>query len=143
MATQLEPLVGTSARLLFASGLFAAGLTSAITAPLAAAYATVGVLGWSTGLKSRNFRFVWASIVLIGTGLAFFGTRPIHAILLAQAVNAFLLPLLTGCLLFVMNQKSLLGSYTNGILANTLGGIVFFIVTCLGIFQFLRTLGIV
>ncbi len=143
MATQLEPLVGTSARLLFASGLFAAGLTSAITAPLAAAYATVGVLGWSTGLKSRNFRFVWASIVLIGTGLAFFGTCPIHAILLAQAVNAFLLPLLTGCLLFVMNQKSLLGSYTNGILANTLGGIVFFIVTCLGIFQFLRTLGIV
>ncbi len=143
MATQLEPLVGTSARLLFASGLFAAGLTSAITAPLAAAYATVGILGWSTSLKSRNFRLVWASIVLIGTGLAFFGTRPIHAILLAQAANAFLLPLLTGCLLFVMNQKSLLGSYTNGILANTLGGSVFLIVTSLGIFQLLRTLGIV
>ena len=143
MATQLEPLVGTSARLLFASGLFAAGLTSAITAPLAAAYATVGVLGWPTSLKSRNFRFVWAGIVLIGTGLAFFGTRPIHAILLAQAANAFLLPLLTGCLLFVMNRKSLLGSYTNGILANTLGGIIFLIVTGLGVFQFLRTLGIV
>ena len=48
MAVQLEPLLGPWARVFFAAGLLAAGLTSAITAPLAAAYATAGALGWPT-----------------------------------------------------------------------------------------------
>ena len=47
MARQLEPLLGPQARWLFGLGLFAAGLTSAITAPLAAAWATAGLLGWT------------------------------------------------------------------------------------------------
>jgi manganese transport protein len=40
MAAQLQPLLGPAAKWLFAGGLLAAGLTSAITAPLAAAYAS-------------------------------------------------------------------------------------------------------
>ena len=143
MAKQLEPLVGSHARLLFATGLFAAGLTSAITAPLAAAYATAGMLGWSVDLDTGKVRLVWSAVVLIGTGLAFLGQQPLLAILLAQAVNACLLPLLAICLLFVMNQQNLLGSYTNGILANMAGGAVVLIVTGLGIFQFFRVWGVI
>lgn len=143
IAKQLEPLVGSHAPLLFASGLFAAGLTSAITAPLAAAYATAGVLGWSVDLDSGKVRLVWSTVVLIGTGLAFLGQHPLVAILLAQAVNACLLPLLAGCLLFVMNQQKLLGSYTNGMLANMAGGAVVLIVTGLGVFQFFRVFGMI
>lgn len=45
MAVQLEPLLGEAAHYFFAIGLFAAGLTSAITAPLAGAYAVCGMLG--------------------------------------------------------------------------------------------------
>ncbi|MGB1092723.1 MAG: Nramp family divalent metal transporter, partial [Oceanobacter sp.] len=40
MVTQIEPVAGEYARVLFSLGLFTAGFTSAITAPLAAAYAT-------------------------------------------------------------------------------------------------------
>ena len=143
IAKQLEPLVGSHAPLLFATGLFAAGLTSAITAPLAAAYATAGVLGWSVDLDTGKVRLVWSAVVLIGTGLAFFGQQPLVAILLAQAVNACLLPLLAGCLLVVMNQQNLLGSYTNGMLANMAGGTVVLIVTGLGVFQFFRVFGMI
>lgn len=143
IAKQLEPLVGSHAPLLFATGLFAAGLTSAITAPLAAAYATAGVLGWSVDFDSGKVRLVWSTVVLIGTGLAFLGQHPLVAILLAQAVNACLLPLLAGCLLFVMNKQNLLGSYTNGILANMAGGAVVLIVTGLGVFQFFRVFGMI
>ena len=143
MAKQLEPLVGSHARLLFATGLFAAGLTSAITAPLAAAYATAGVLGWSVDVDTGKVRLVWSAVILIGTGLAFFGRQPLLAILLAQAVNACLLPLLAGCLLFVMNKHKLLGSYTNGALANVAGGAVVLIVTGLGVFQFFRVWGVI
>ena len=143
IARQLEPLVGSHARLLFATGLFAAGLTSAITAPLAAAYAVAGVLGWSADSDTGKVRLVWSAVVLLGTGFAFFGQRPLVAILLAQAVNACLLPLLAGCLLFVMNKQKLLGSYTNGMLANMAGGAVVLIVTGLGVFQFFRVWGVI
>ncbi|MEI8619122.1 divalent metal cation transporter [Pseudoalteromonas sp. B193] len=48
MAVQLEPLLGDAAHYFLLRGLFAAGLTSTITAPLASAYAVCGMLGWST-----------------------------------------------------------------------------------------------
>lgn len=143
IAKQLEPLVGSHARLLFAAGLFAAGLTSAITAPLAASYATAGVLGWSADVDTGKVRLVWGAVVLIGTGLAFFGQHPLTAILLAQALNACLLPLLAGCLLFVMNKRKLLGSYTNSTPANMAGGAVVLIVTGLGVFQLFRVFGMI
>ncbi len=47
VAEQLRPVLGDISGLAFAVGLFAAGLTSAITAPLATAYALCGILGWA------------------------------------------------------------------------------------------------
>ena len=143
IAQQLEPLAGRHARLLFGIGLFAAGLTSAITAPLAAAYTVAGVLGWSVDVHRNRVRLVWSAVVIIGTGLAFFGQRPITAILIAQAINACLLPLLAAGLLFVMNSERFLGAYTNGRLANIAGLTILLIVTSLGIFQFLRVFGMI
>ena len=67
LARQLEPLLGSpAARWFFGAGLFAAGLTSAITAPLAAAFATTGALGLPLDLKSRNFRLVWITVLSMG-----------------------------------------------------------------------------
>jgi manganese transport protein len=103
MAEQLEPLLGPAAKIFFAVGLFAAGMTSAITAPLAAAYATLGALGWERNLKSAKFRVVWFIILAIGTILAFFGENPVTAIVFAQAANGILLPIVAVFLLVVMN----------------------------------------
>ena len=58
LAKGLAPLYGEFAKYFLALGLFAAGITSAITAPLAAAYVAKGCLGWKAGLKSKKFRFV-------------------------------------------------------------------------------------
>jgi manganese transport protein len=143
MAEQLGPLFGPSAKYFFATGLLAAGLTSAITAPLAAAYATAGVMGWKTDLRSLPMRTVWAAIVIAGTILAATAARPVTAILFAQAANGILLPLIAVFLLIVMNRRGLLGEHTNGILANTLGGIVVLTVTGLGVFQLLKAMGVV
>src|SRR5690606_31681370 len=51
LARSLTPLLGPWATAVFAIGLFAAGLTSSITAPLAAAYAMAGAMGWSPNLS--------------------------------------------------------------------------------------------
>lgn len=144
MATQLEPLLGPAAKFFFAIGLFAAGMTSAVTAPLAAAYATSGAFGWGRDLKSWRFRAVWMTVILFGTFLgAFIGASPAQIIIFAQAANGLLLPLVAVTLLIVMNRSDLLGRYQNGIIGNILGGIVVLVALFLGartIFSVLTTL---
>ncbi len=141
MALQLEPLLGSYAKYIFALGLFAGGLTSAITAPLAAAYAVCGALGWSQNLKSTSFRAVWASVLLIGTLFASLGTKPLTAILFAQVANGFLLPIVAVFLLIVMNKRQLLGQYCNNYLTNILGGLVVLITAGLGAVKLLGVFG--
>lgn len=135
MADQLVPLLGPAARPFFALGMLAAGLTSAITAPLAAAYACAGVLGWPRDFRSRRFRMVGASVIILGAALAIVGIKPVSAIVFAQAANGLLLPLVAVFLLVVMNRRNLLRGYANGLLANILGGAVVLIVGGLGVFQ--------
>ncbi len=142
MAEQLEPLLGRAAKYFFAAGLLAAGLTSAITAPLAAAYATAGALGWDRGLKDPRFRAVWAVILVIGVALATLGHSPVAAILFAQAANGILLPVVAVFLLIVMNRSDLLGKYTNGVVANVLGAVVVLTVSGLGGYKLLTAIGL-
>ena len=134
MAQQLEPLLGPAAKFFFAIGLFAAGMTSAVTAPLAAAYATSGAFGWGRDLKSWRFRAVWIVVLVFGTLLAaFVGASPAQIIILAQAANGLLLPMVALFLLVVMNRSDLLGNFKNGAIGNILGGIVVLVALFLGI----------
>jgi manganese transport protein len=135
MAQQLEPLLGPAAKWCFAIGLMAAGFTSALTAPLAAAYATAGTLGWPIDLRSWKFRAVWFGVVLAGTFAAAIGRKPVSAIIFAQAANGFILPVIAVFLLMVMNRRALLGDHVNGIAANVLGVIVVAVATALGVYK--------
>jgi manganese transport protein len=132
MALQLEPLLGTKARWLFGAGLFAAGLTSAITAPLAAAWATSGLLGWTSDMRSWRFRMVWAAVMAVGTVFAVSGTRPLQAIVFAQAANGLLLPIVAGFLLWVMNRPEIMGAAVNRWRSNLAGGLVVLFAAALG-----------
>lgn len=142
MATQLEPLLGPAAQAFFATGLFAAGITSAVTAPLAAAFAVTGALGWRLDLRSVRFRAVWAAVIAAGTLFAVLGENPVAAILFAQAANGLCLPVIAVFLLRVMNRRDLLGDHRNSRGRNLLGGVVVLVATGLGLFNILRALGI-
>ena len=139
----LEPILGSAAKMFFGLGLFAAGLTSAITAPLAAAYATTGALGMDRDMRSTAFRSVWILVIVVGVALSLSGGSPTEAILLAQAANGLLLPLIAIFLLVVVNDRSLLGRYRNRWFANLLAGAVVLVVIGLGAFQLLRVSGVV
>jgi len=133
MAVQLEPLLGPWARYFFAGGLLAAGLTSAITAPLAAAYATAGALGWPRDLTDRRLRAVW--IVVLGAGILFagLGVQPVPAILFAQVANGVLLPAIAVFLLLAVNDRRWMGDRTNGIAMNAAGAVVVLVALVLGL----------
>lgn len=135
MAEQLQPLLGRAAKWFFSIGFFAAGITSAVTAPLAAAYASCGILGWERNLQSWRFRLIWVVIILVGTILATIGHEPQKAIIFAQAANGLLLPIIAVFLLVAVNQKKLMQSFTNGIVANIMGFSVVIVVTGLGAFK--------
>ena len=142
MARQLEPTLGPWATALFAIGLAAAGVTSAITAPLAAAYATAGAFGWPRDLKASRVRAVWALVLLAGAAFAAAGVRPVPAILFAQAANGVLLPAVAIFLLLVVNDRRSMGGHANGSVANLLGGLVVAATLLLGARAVLGALGV-
>lgn len=133
LARGLEPLYGKSAKILLGIGLFAAGLTSAITAPLAAAYVAAGCFGWPAKLSDTKFRCVWISVLLAGVLVSSFGIKPIVIIQFAQFANGLLLPIIAGFLLWVTSRKRLMGLYKNSLLLNLLAFIIILIVLGLGI----------
>lgn len=142
LATQLKPLLGNWAAVFMSLGLFAAGISSAITAPLAAAYATSGILGWNAGLKSKKFKAVWIVILVIGLMFSLAGSSPIQAIVFAQITNGILLPIIAVYLLIIMNNKHLLGNNANKLLQNILGIVIVLIMIILGVKSILFGMGI-
>ncbi len=133
MSDQLRPLLGDASGPVFAAGLFAGGLTSAITAPLAAGYAVCGALGWRGGLRDTPFRAVCLVVLVTGTLFSAIGTRPLAAIVFAQAANGLLLPFVAIALLVLMNRRDLLGDHVNRGLGNLLGVGVVAVAVLLGL----------
>ncbi len=143
LARQLEPLAGRGAKYVISIGLFAAGISSSITAPMAAAYATAGIMGWKRDLRSWRFRMIWMFILLAGTLFAMQGFKPLEAILFAQVANGILLPVIALYLLVVMNSRKIMGDNVNTLLSNILGGIVVLTAMVLGLRSILHVIGII
>jgi len=142
LAKGLEPLYGNSAKYFMGIGLFAAGVTSAITAPLAAAYVASSCFGWNPGLKDLKFRIVW--MIILGLGIFFlsFGIKPIEIIKFAQVANGILLPVIAIFLLWIVNKSSVMGKYRNTKTQNILGFVIIVLAVVLGAKSIFEVLGL-
>jgi len=140
LAKSVEPLFGSFAKYFISVGLFAAGITSAITAPLAAAYVATGCLGWSSNMKSKRFKAVWVTILGLGVLFSSIGFKSIEIIKFAQVANGLLLPVIAAFLLWIMNQKAILGKYKNSKTQNILGFVILGIALLLGVKSILRVI---
>ena len=140
IAIQLEPLLGTWSRPFMALGFFAAGISSAITAPLAAAYTVCGILRWNQ--KDWKFKAVWALAIISGILFYSTGIKPLILIQIAQATNGLLLPIIGIILLWLMNKTDLMKGAKNSMLSNVVGIVVILIVTILSVKSLLSVFGI-
>ncbi|WP_071387138.1 NRAMP family divalent metal transporter [Roseivirga seohaensis] len=118
----------------FAIGLFAAGFTSSITAPLAAAITLKSVAksekGWeANGLK---YRLAWGSVMLTGLVFGMTGVKPIPVIILAQAANGLILPVIAIFLWLICNNSNYLKVHRNGFGMNLAMLITVFVASVLG-----------
>ncbi len=142
MALQFEPLFGVSSRYLMGLGFFAAGLSSSITAPLATAYAISEITGIKGGVTAPKSRAISISVLMFGMLAAMAGIKPVTIIIGAQFANGLLLPLIAAFLLYAMNQKALLGEYSNGWKANLAGATVVAVTLGLGLRLVAKSLGL-
>lgn len=142
LAKGLQPLYGDAAKYFMGIGLFAAGVTSAITAPLAAAYVANSCFGWKVGLKNMKFKLIW--MVILGVGVLFmsFGIKPIEVIKFAQIANGILLPAIAVFLLWVVNRPSVMGKYKNTLLQNIFGFIIIALAIVLGAKSIFKVIGL-
>ena len=107
-ASLLEPVAGPASRYLFGLGMFAAGITSAITAPLAAAAGITEIFGKAAHKDGRHvFRSVWISVLLTGLFFGLTDFSPLRVIIAAQAANGLLLPFIAAfVLVLAYHQKA-------------------------------------
>ena len=143
LSAQLQPILGDWSGIFIALGFFAAGLSSSVTAPLAAAFATSEVLGWGSDMRQNKFRSVWAFVLFAGIILSSMGWKPTAVILFAQVANGLLLPIIAMFLLWVMNDEKIVGHHVNKLWMNILGGIVILISIGLGMKSILSAMNII
>ncbi len=128
MAQTLSPVFGSFSKYLFGIGLFCAGVTSAITAPMASGYVLQSAFPRIRNIYSYTLIFM----IFIGGLFAFSGIQSIILIRFAQVTNALLLPVLSLMLLLAASNKSIMGVYSYGIFHRLLLSFFVLIIILLG-----------
>lgn len=123
-ALALGPLAGKYASTLFALGLLNASLFSAAILPLSTSYTVCEAFGWensvSRDLKDAPIFFgIFTALIILGAAIILLPVQSlIQAMLISQTFNGVLLPVILIAMLFLINDKRLMGKFKNGRLFN-------------------------
>lgn len=114
--SDFEQHLGSVAAWALASGLFAAGFSSALTSP----YAASVIVKTALGIEDRSrIRIGWIFVLCSGFAVAISGVKPIPVILLVQALNGLILPFLVIFLILVINDEDIIpAAYRHGLFYN-------------------------
>lgn len=118
-AIALRPLAGQYASILFAFGLFNASIFAATILPLATAYYVCEALGFEAGVdksfaEAPQFYSLYTTIIILGALIILIPNAPLVLIMLwSQVINGVLLPFVLVFMLLLINNKSIMGTYTN------------------------------
>lgn len=135
LSEPLKPILGDFAPIFMSVGLFSAGLSSAIASPMGAAATISSCLLWEGGVKSKKYRLVFAIVIFIGIITSSLGFEPLEVLLIAQALNGIILPLIAILIFVILNKKNMMGKFANGIVLNIIGLFVVLVVSFLGVYS--------
>lgn len=119
-ALALRPLAGNYATWLFAFGLFNASIFAASVLPLSTAYCICEGMGWDAGVDKRfeeapQFFLLYAAMIIVGAGVVLIPKFPLLKIMyFSQVGNGILLPFILIYMLILINNKDIMGEFTNG-----------------------------
>jgi Mn2+/Fe2+ NRAMP family transporter len=125
-ASALQPIAGHLASVLFALGFIGAGMLAVPVLAGAGSAGMAGLLGKTAGFSRSPRRApVFYSLVLAGTvggtALSLLGVNPIRLLVLVAVINGIAAAPFLVLVMLISNDRRIMGSYTNGTLARTLG----------------------
>lgn len=126
-ALSLEPLAGRLASHVFAFGLFVASVFSATILPLATAFYICEAFGFEAGIdkswdEAREFYVLYTGIVVISAIIILIPNAPLIDISIwSQVLNGILLPVVLVSMILLINNKKIMGNYTNKLYQNIIG----------------------
>ena len=126
-AMALKPLAGKLASDVFAFGLFIASIFSATILPLATSFYVCEAFGFEAGIDKKwdeapEFYVLYTSILVLAVGIILLPNAPLIAISLwSQVINALLLPVVLICMIFLVNNKKIMGKHVNKPSTNIVG----------------------
>ena len=118
-AVALKPLAGAHATWLFAFGLFNASIFAASILPLSTAYSICEGMGWDAGVDKRfeeapQFFWLYLFMIVIGAGVVLIPKFPLLDVMyFSQVGNGILLPFILLFMLKLINDKEIMGEFTN------------------------------
>jgi len=118
-ALALRPFAGDYASLIFAVSLANASLLGAIIVPLATAYYICEAMGWEAGVnktfkEAPQFMWIYTLTIVLASLLVLIPGAPLVLLMVLSAViNGLLLPFVLVCAILLINNKKLMGDYTN------------------------------
>jgi NRAMP (natural resistance-associated macrophage protein)-like metal ion transporter len=118
-ARALFPLAGRYSAWLFALGLLNASIFAASVLPLSTSYFLCEGMGWDSGLNKRfwdapQFYLLYTLLIVLGATIILMPGAPLLTIMvLAQVVNGSLLPFVLIFMLFLVNNRKIMGAYVN------------------------------
>ncbi len=145
-AMALKPLAGFFAAEVFAFGLFVASIFSATILPLATAFYICEAFGFEAGIDKKlseapKFYALFTAIIIIGVGVILIPGAPLIAITIwTQVINGVLLPVVLICMMIMVNNKKIMGSYVNNAFQNAIGWSTSLILIALTFFLILSPL---
>lgn len=135
LAAPLQPLMGDWAPIFISVGLFAAGFSSAIASPMGAAVTVSSFMRWKGGFSNKRYKMIFSAVIVLGIITSGIGFEPLEVLLLAQALNGLILPIIAILIMVVVNRKNAMGKYVNTLWLNVIGLLVTAVVTLLGIYS--------
>jgi len=126
-ALALKPIAGAFASQIFAFGLFVASIFAATILPLATAFYICEAFGFEAGINKKlkeapEFFTLFTIIIFIGVFIILIPGAPLIQITLwSQIINGMLLPVVLVCMMLMVNNKEIMGEYTNSRIKNIVG----------------------
>ncbi len=126
-ALALKPLAGAFASHVFAFGLLIASIFSATILPLATAFYVCEAFGFEAGIdktpeEAPQFYKLYTTILVISVGIILIPNAPLVTITLwTQIINGLLLPVVLISMMVLVNNKEIMGQYTNARTTNVIG----------------------
>ena len=130
MVTTLEPLAGKFAVALFMAGALSAGLSSIFPILMVAPILYSDYKGDKLDLRSKHFKILTAVAAFLSLMVPVLGSNPIVAQIATQVVNVFILPVVVGSIIILINQRKIMRKHKAGIFLN-ISLIAAFIFSCL------------